>query len=289
MCAPTSSNNKTMKAISLFLLFSILFGCSYIPPEKRLAYTKQLANKNDWQQVIFKTNTFDLIGFVPKKTKTSEILTVYIEGDGFAWRTSRQPSADPTPRNPIGLELALKHQSGAAVYLARPCQFHSDIDKAPLCTQNYWTNKRYAEEVITASEQALTQLKEMHGAKALVLVGYSGGAAIAALLAARRDDVEKLITVAGNLNHQAWTELHNVSPLTRSLNPAAYQEQLQSIPQVHFVGADDKNIPPQLAQDFISNYESTKFAKVIVVPDQTHSCCWQEIWPKLILDNHIFE
>ena len=54
------------------------------------------------------------------------------------------------------------------------------------------------------------------------------------------------------------------------------------------MGENDKNIPPKLAQDFIANYDSAKFAKVIVVPDQTHSCCWQEIWPKLILDNNIF-
>jgi hypothetical protein len=43
---------------------------------------------------------------------------------------------------------------------------------------------------------------------------------VASLVAARRHDVVRLVTVAGNLDHLAWTTLHGVSPLTGSLNPA---------------------------------------------------------------------
>jgi len=278
-----------MKAISLFLSLLILFGCSHTSPSKRLALAEQLASQNDWQKTILKTSSFELSSFLPKKTVMSKTLTVYIEGDGFAWRTSRRPSADPTPHNPVALKLALKHQNTAVAYLARPCQYQNNSENSQLCEQSYWTNKRYSEEVINASEQALTQLKDKYRAEKIILVGYSGGAAVAALLASRREDVAKLITVAGNLDHQAWTEFHKVSPLTGSLNPIDYRQQLQSIPQVHFVGEDDKNIPAKLSQDFIANYDSKKFAKVIVVPEQSHSCCWQEIWPKLILDKNIFE
>ncbi|OUR64836.1 hypothetical protein A9Q79_05975 [Methylophaga sp. 42_25_T18] len=277
-----------MKVITTFLVLMFLVGCSHSSPAKRLASAEQLANENEWHQIIFKTSLFDLVSYVPENTILNTVLTVYIEGDGFAWRTSRQPSSDPTPHNPVALKLALKHQNGAAAYLARPCQYHQELNETRLCNQSYWTKKRYAEEVISASEQALTQLKNKYQANKLILVGYSGGAAVAALLAAQRDDVKKLITVAGNLDHQAWTEFHNVTPLADSLNPVDYLEQLQDIPQLHFVGEHDQNIPPKLAQDFIANYDSAKFAKVIVVTDQSHSCCWQEIWPKLILDNNIF-
>lgn len=285
MCVHTSFDNKAMKPITIILFLLMLVACSHSSPSKRLANAEKMAIQNGWQQTVLKTTSFELISYVPNNIEASETLTIYIEGDGFAWQTSRRPSSDPTPHNPVALKLALKHQNGVAAYLARPCQYHDELEKTPRCNQSYWTNKRYAEEVISASEQALTQLKTMYGAKELILIGYSGGGAVAALLSARRDDVKKFITVAGNLDHRAWTEFHKISPLTGSLNPVDYQEQLQTIPQVHFVGDDDKNIPAKLTQEFIANYDSQKFAKVIVVPEQSHNCCWQEIWPRLISDN----
>jgi hypothetical protein len=50
------------------------------------------------------------------------MLTVYIEGDGFAWLSRSQASYDPSPLNPVGLELALRHPLGESAYLARTCQ-----------------------------------------------------------------------------------------------------------------------------------------------------------------------
>ncbi|GAB2181920.1 hypothetical protein DLREEDagrD3_21430 [Denitratisoma sp. agr-D3] len=49
------------------------------------------------------------------------------------------------------------------------------------------------------------------GARRLTLVGYSGGAA--ALLAARCSDVVRLVTIAGNLDHRAWTRYHHITTL----------------------------------------------------------------------------
>ena len=140
----------------------------------------------------------------PIPTKDKPVLTVYIEGDGLAWRTRSIPSTNPTPIDPVGLKLALAHPLGNAAYLARPCQYVGG-HTARGCDQSYWTNKRFAREVIESSNEALTTLKLEFGARHLQLVGYSGGGAVAALLAAKRDDVIRLVTVAGNLEHLAWT------------------------------------------------------------------------------------
>jgi len=282
------ADNIDMKISYLVFLFVVLLlcGCSHHSPIERLENADQLAIQHGWQRTTLNTKPFELISYFPKNITSNDLLTVYIEGDGFAWRTSRRPSSDPTPHKPVALNLALQDPNDSVAYLARPCQYQNDLEKSPLCDHVFWTNKRYATEVIHASEQALTQLKDRFNASKLILVGYSGGGAVAALLAARRDDVVKLITVAGNLDHQAWTQLHNLTPLTGSLNPADYRERLQSIPQVHFVGENDNNVPPSLNKNFIAAYDSDKFATVIVVPKQSHNCCWQEIWPQILLNNN---
>jgi hypothetical protein len=43
---------------------------------------------------------------------------------------------------------------------------------------------------------------------------------VAALVAARRTDVDRLVTVAGNLDPTAWAVYQHIQPLTGSLNPA---------------------------------------------------------------------
>lgn len=278
-----------MKTITLFLLLFFLVSCRYLSPVERQDNADMLANQKGWQQKLLKTTSFELVSYMPRAIATDDVLTVYIEGDGFAWRTSRRPSTDPTPHNPVALKLALQHPNKSVAYLARPCQYQNNRNSQSICNQNYWTNKRYASEVIDASEHALTQLKKKFKASKLILVGYSGGGAVAALLAAQRDDVMNLITVAGNLDHQAWSQLHNLTPLTGSLNPADYRKSLQRIPQLHFVGENDNNVPSSLNKNFIAAYDSAKLATVIVVPEQSHSCCWAEIWPTLVFNNHIFD
>ncbi len=207
------------------------------------------------------------------------MLTVYIEGDGLAWISKNRPSTNPTPMNPVGLKLALEHPSNNVAYLARPCQYvANDVH----CRQSYWTSLRFAPEVLEASQQALNKLKQQFGAKRLVLVGYSGGGAIAALLAAKRDDVAKLITVAGNLDHQSWTNLHKISPLKGSLNPADYIKALSTVEQIHFVGQQDEIIPSSLTLGFVARFPISTKVKVIIIPNQSHSCCWEKAWLKLV-------
>ena len=98
---------------------------------------------------------------------------------------------------------------------------------------------------------SVTQLKYRFGAKSVALVGYSGGGAVVALVAAGRTDVVKLTTVAGNLDHAEWTKKHMISPLSGSLNPADYWRRLVDIPQVHYVGGRDEIIG--LARSIVSH------------------------------------
>jgi len=268
-----------IKIYQLIFLTQLISGCMTVPNvDKRLGTAEQLASQHTWHKHVIETSSFDLMSFVPNNPIKGSVLTIYIEGDGFAWLSSRKPSRNPTPINPTGLKLSLNHSNTNVAYLARPCQYVVDSH----CERKYWTSHRFAEEVIMASNQAINKLKQQLSATRLILVGYSGGGAVAALLAAQRDDIVQLITVAGNLNHKAWTNFHHISPLTGSLNPADFRKQLAKVEQIHFIGENDRVAPPFLAYNFVAGLPASNHAKVIVVPDQTHGCCWEFTWASLL-------
>ena len=215
---------------------------------------------------------------MPKIMTQAEILTIYIEGDGLAWINYTSPSADPTPLNPIALKLALK-DTKPSIYLARPCQYTRLEDQK--CSQQYWTNKRFSPEVIQAINQAIDHVKKQFNARKLILVGYSGGGAVATLIAAQREDIKHLFTIGGNLDHAFWTSEHHLSPLSGSLNPRDFWEQLQHVPQTHFVGANDKVIDESVLRAYASYFPADKKPAIMVVPEFDHTCCWVEEWARL--------
>lgn len=232
---------------------------------------KRAAN-NGWDNSIIKTETmFDLVSFETKSFKDSNIIIIYIEGDGFAWRNRKTPSKNPTPRHPVALKLALNHTSDDenVVYLARPCQY-IDLKTQPACASKYWTSHRFAPEIIISTNVAIDQLKSKYGADNIKLVGYSGGGAVAALVAAQRDDVIKLVTFAGNLDTATWTKHHNISPLHGSLNPADYWQDLVSIPQVHYVGEYDQIVPLKVTLSYVQNFPDNQKPLSLILENYTH-------------------
>lgn len=255
-------------------------------PAQRREQADALAGEKHWHEITIATGQpFELVAFVPETPVVAERLTVYIEGDGLAWITRDTASANPTPRDPVALRLALAQAEGAAAYLGRPCQY---VAAAPSeCPNRYWTSHRFAPEVITSVDRAINVLKTRFGASRLTLVGYSGGGAVAALIAARRSDVERLITVAGNVDHRAWTSYHGLQPLSGSLNPADDLASLSDIPQWHFAGGRDTTVPPALIQAYANRFPPDQRPHVRVEPEFGHRCCWAEQWPRLLRDSGI--
>ena len=96
---------------SILALLVLLTGCASVPtPAQRIASADALAQAKGWQRQLIRTDGFDMVAYVPRKFGVAPHLTVYIEGDGFAWITGSQPSDDPTPRDPLALRLALAHR-----------------------------------------------------------------------------------------------------------------------------------------------------------------------------------
>jgi len=263
-------------AVLLFMT-SFLIGCSqrglFEQPRDQAV---RVAAEKGWAQRRYSGGDFSLLTFSSPNIKSTEPLNVYIEGDGFAWLDRYTPAKDPSPRNLVSLSLALKNQ-GSAVYLARPCQFLSPQERAD-CSAVFWTSARYSKEVVASLNAVIEQIKTEQGSTRIRLYGYSGGGVVAALLAMRRLDVIELITYGAPLDTRAWTALHGLSPLRYSLNPADNMRALRSVPQTHYVGEKDQNVPPALLYDFVERLNAgeraTVRAKVIEIKGADHVCCW---------------
>ncbi|WP_374090055.1 alpha/beta fold hydrolase [Methylomicrobium lacus] len=203
-------------------------------------------------------------------------LHVYLDGDGSPWIHHRQIAANPTPRNPLVLRLTAEDPS-ASVYLGRPC-YHGFGAKPP-CTAELWTSGRYSKTVIETMSAALGEIRKALHPQRTVLIGFSGGGALAMLLAERLEGISAIVTVAGNLDPDAWTARHRYSPLTGSENPAKHPPLSGQIFQLHLAGAKDTNIPPDLILPAVRRQPS---ARLIVMPDADHDCCWERHWPSIL-------
>jgi dienelactone hydrolase len=267
--------------ILLTLILLTLSACSHLAsPEVRQQNATQLAAHSGWVPLYLPAAPFVLAAFVPASITPSDTLTVYIEGDGLAWISRTQVSANPTPMNPVALSMALHQPHGAAAYLARPCQYVQGSD-AKNCDNSWWTDRRFAPEIITASSTAIDQLMQRFQAQHLVLVGYSGGGAVAALVAAQRHDVSLLVTVAGNLDPHTWARLNKITPLTNSLSPADAWQHLVDVPQLHFAGSRDTTITLPVSQAYIARFPENRRPVLRVIDGFDHHCCWAEKWAEL--------
>lgn len=276
------------------LMAGILVGCAVPSPGERVRLAGQLVAEANWRPLRLHTASFTLAAYVPTQkpaqestsssvgsASTSDTLTVYLEGDGLAWISRSQVSLNPTPLEPTALKLALRHPGTAAAYLARPCQYVYGPD-ARNCSKAYWTDQRFSPEVVVAVNEAVDQLKTRAGARRITLVGFSGGGAVAALVAARRTDMRMLITIAGNLDTDAWTKHHGITPLDGSLNPADQWQLLRSVQQLHFVGSDDSVVPEAVIRSYLNRYPTDLRPELRVVQGFGHHCCWEQQWANLI-------
>lgn len=246
---------------AIFLTFFLVSCASYAPPPQ-FHYQK------------IKTNTFTLASW-QKISSPNATYKIYIEGDGYAFNTTGHPSHNPTPKQTTMRRLAFGDPSPNVIYLARPCQFI----KSDICSTRHWTTARFAPEAINATTQAIQQIA---GNNKVILIGYSGGAQVAGLIAVNKPQIhtKKLITIAGNLDHLAWTSYHKLPPLNESMSLESYQNQYAKIPQIHYIGADDKIIPPILTQNFVKDSH-----KIKIIPHASHNSGFEDIYPLIWAEN----
>lgn len=258
-------------------LFVALSGCSTTESFRGAREIAAWAEQQGFSETAVQAGKFRLTVFVRKPAVPSDALVIYIEGDGAAWPTPYHPPRDPTPTKPVSLALAVTDASAAVVYIGRPCQYLS-AEALQGCDSAYWTERRFAAEVVAAYDEAINQQKSALAARRLRLIGYSGGGVLATLLAARRDDVEVLVTVAAPLALAEWSAWHGVSPLKGSLDPAELGENVRLPFSVHFVGGKDETVPAAIVGSFVRR----KGGRMETIREFDHECCWTRDWATLL-------
>ena len=186
---------------------------------------------------------------------------------------------DPTPRNLLMLRL-LSLDPGPAVFIGRPC-YHG-LARTAGCSPELWTTARYSDHVVASLAAAIRHVMMRGGFYELALFGHSGGGTLAVLLAERLTETKAVITIAPNLDVDAWTDHHGYSALTGSLNPASRPPLPKDVTQHHYFGGRDRVIPSAL----VTPAAMTSNAQVTIVQGFDHVCCWAQIWSDILLDLH---
>ncbi|MEM7294290.1 MAG: dienelactone hydrolase family protein [Pseudomonadota bacterium] len=225
--------------------------------------TRSVVSGTDFQHAVFTHIT----------PRANEPLHVYINGDGIPWNARFFVANDPTPSRSLALDM-LRRDQAPALMLGRPC-YHGLLK--PPCTADHWTSGRFSKRVLISMQAALRNLLTQHAVSSVVLIGHSGGGALAMLLAERVDEVTGVVTVAGVLDTDAWTTHHDYQPLFNSINPA--QRPALDVRQLHFYGESDSNTPATIMRSAIERHPN---AQLEILEGQDHICCWSLMWSELL-------
>ncbi len=219
---------------------------------------------------IVQTDQFELTAF-ERMHEPNKSANLYIEGDGKANEARAHHLFIATPVNPVGLHLATKDKAENLAYLARPCQyteeFKKDENPSVFCGDHYWTGGEYSDVVVKGYNDALNIMKKKYGITSFNIIGYDGGATLAAILAGQRKDVDSLRTVAGKL------EMNAIEP---------YLGTLKYMPQHHFIGGADEVVGPSTLHNYLQALGESKCAEYTLIQEAQHEKGWVDKWPELL-------
>lgn len=240
-----------MKKLIALLCMCLLTGCSGIPE------TPEGFRERDVQTEHFSIPVWENVHLTNGKT-----IRFYIEGNG-----------NPTPAYPMALKLAENDPYINVVVLSRPCQY----SKNALCeNSDIWTRQQYAPEILKEMEEIVVYYIQKYQAPDIEFVAYDGGAPIALNLAAQLGRVNKVVTIAGILDIDAYALQNKLPPFVNALNPMQQQAQMSQIKQIHFVGGKDTQTTHAMAERFVSKLKNPRLALVKVAPDIGHNG-WDKI------------
>lgn len=239
-----------MKISLIIGCFLLLSACGPIRP-----------NPTGWTEKTIETKYLSF-QIWEKDIQAGQPIRIYIEGDG-----------DPMPDKPIALTFAEKDTAQNVIYLSRPCQYvWCQECKNPAL----WQEERFNEEIVDEMARVIRHFERKYQTADIDLIGYDGGGTMA-LLVSSKVPVKRVITIGGILDTQKYSEVHRIK--LNGMKPSDVENILEHIPQIHYVGENDKDAPRQQAEHFVHKFKKPKSIAVKIVPDATHTN-----WEHLIIE-----
>ncbi len=237
---------KLSSFLTTLMLTSLVMGCASTP-----------STPVNWNEKVVETEYLSIPIWEKADIPKGASLRLYIEGEG-----------NPRPRKPIAFLLAQKDPAVGVIYVSRPCQYA----KSPAChNPAIWQSNRFDADIIEEMKELVLYLGHKYQASRIELVGYEGGATIALLLATRIP-ISRVITIAGILDTDSYA-YHNGITLN-GLNPLDEKAKLATIPQVHYVGTEDKLATRRLAERYLA--KATPYQAQLKAVETNHTD-WEDV------------
>ena len=175
-----------------------------------------------------------MVIFRDRQISRSSSIHFYFDGDRNPWVGGSRIASDPTTRSKLILEMMAADEAHK-ILIGRPCYYIPATERPSSCADKWWTSHRYSQPVVSAMLEVVRRQVKQYVPQEIVLIGYSGGGTLAALVASELEELDVLVTVAANLNVDAWIDLHAYTPLARLLNEANFPEIPADVRQFHIV------------------------------------------------------
>jgi len=119
---------------------------------------------------------------------------------------------------------------------------------------NYGRSDNYTAGNIAAVGGAIMALKAHYGARRVVYVGHSGGAAVGGVLIGRRPRlIDAAVLISCPCDIPRWLAERRRAPWSRCLSPSAYVHRVSAATEVIAItGSADANTTPDLARDYVA-------------------------------------
>lgn len=281
---------RTQKLTTLAVLFvtsGILSACYFPNMDMKRQVLNRLAVPNGMFERQIKADPYVIPSF-EKVHEAGGIATIYIEGGQMIWDEFIKEREVATPLNPLGLHISTRDSSKNVIWLARPCQFNYSpkIDGTP-CTREEYGPGRFSLTNLRAMNAAIDNIQKKYHFKGINLVGIQDGAGVAVHIAASRNDVISLRTIAGMLDTEVFNQVYipeNYETVVdrTSNNPGMHAAHLAQLPQHHFVGEWDKIVGPEMAQNFRHAAGNSSCIRVSEIKGVTNEKGWVNRWPDLL-------
>ena len=225
----------------------LLSGCAWIPPHPEGFVNRQI-----------ETEFLTFAVWEKQGIEQGKTLRIYLEGDG-----------NPNPSDKIALYYAQQDNTANVIYVARPCQWSKD--KICQSKPQIYREQRFHPDIVREIEEVILYLKSKHRAPYVELIGYDGGATIALNLAGQMNGVSRVITIAGILDTNTYTQQNDLPEMLDAQNPTDRLAILAQIPQIHYVGGKDDITPRRSAERFVAKMKQPVSAVVKSVPGVGHT------------------